>query len=155
MPGRNPLDFNPAPIQGVHGEKAVSTMPNRKYPCPCCGYRVFHYQPGSHERCPICLWEDDLAQLRFPRMPGSANMVSLESAQHNFESFGSAERRNMAVTRAPVDGEERDTSWRPLDPKRDNVEEPQGGINYADTYPLADTTVLYYWRETYWRRLVS
>jgi hypothetical protein len=28
-------------------------------------------------------------------------------------------------------------------------------VGYRDSYPLADTTVLYYWRLTYWRRLVS
>ncbi len=126
-----------------------------KYPCPCCGYLVFRNQPGHHEKCPICLWEDDLAQLRFPRMPGSANMVSLEQAQHNFESFGTAELRNMGGARLPVEGELRELQWRPLDPGRDNVEEPESGINYADSYPLADTTVLYYWRPTYWRRLAS
>ena len=44
---------------------------------------------------------------------------------------------------------------RPLDPAHDNPEEPQRNIDYADSYPLQDTTVLYYWRETYWRRLAS
>jgi hypothetical protein len=112
-------------------------------------------QPGGNERCPICLWEDDLAQLRFPRMPGSANHVSLEDAQHNFAACGAAERRNAGAVRAPVAGEPRDLGWRPLDPTRDNIEEPQRGINYGDSYPLADTTVLYYWRNTYWRRLAS
>ena len=28
-------------------------------------------------------------------------------------------------------------------------------IDYADSYPLSDTTVLYYWRPSYWRRLTS
>ena len=42
----------------------------------------------------------------------------------------------------------RATGWRPLDPKRDNVEEPQRGTDYADSYPLGDTTVLYYWCAT-------
>ncbi len=126
-----------------------------KYPCPCCGYRVFRQQPGNHEECPICLWEDDLAQLRFPRMPGSANRVSLEQAQHNYVQYGAAERGSMHESRPPMDDEARDTSWRPLDPLRDNIEEPQSGIDYSDSYPLADTTVLYYWRPTYWRRLAS
>jgi rubrerythrin len=36
-----------------------------KYPCPGCGYLVFDEPPGSYEICPICFWEDDLAQLRF------------------------------------------------------------------------------------------
>jgi len=126
-----------------------------RYPCPCCGYRVFARQPGSSEQCPICRWEDDLAQLRFPRLPGSANHVSLEDAQQNFVACGAAERRNVAAVRAPFEGEARESGWRLLDPQRDNIEEPQRGIDYGDTYPLADTTVLYYWRSTYWRRLAS
>ncbi len=130
-------------------------MERGQYPCPCCGYLVFRMQPGGNERCPICLWEDDLAQLRFPRLPGSANHVSLEEAQHNFAACGAAERRLRGEGRAPLDMDTREAGWRPLDPKRDNIEEPQRGIDYGDTYPLADTTVLYYWRATYWRRLAS
>ncbi len=126
-----------------------------RYPCPCCGYLVFRMQPGGNERCPICLWQDDLAQLRFPRLPGSANHVSLDEAQHNFADFGVAERRRRGEGRVPLAEDQREPGWRPLDPGRDNIEEPQRGIDYADTYPLADTTVLYYWRATYWRRLAS
>ena len=44
---------------------------------------------------------------------------------------------------------------RPLDLARDNVEEPRRGENYGETYPYEDTTVLYYWRTTYWRRVVG
>ncbi len=112
-------------------------------------------QPGNHEKCPICLWEDDLPQLRFPCMPGSANRVSLEQAQINYASFGVSERRNIGCAREPLEGEDRDELWRPFDSSRDNPEEPQHGVNYADSYPLADTTVLYYWRSTYWRRFTS
>jgi hypothetical protein len=42
-----------------------------------------------------------------------------------------------------------------LDPKLDNIEEPRRGERYADTYPWRDPTVLYYWRPSYWRRLVG
>jgi len=129
--------------------------PLYRFPCPCCGYRVFARQPGSSETCPICLWEDDLAQLRFPYLPGSANHVSLDEAQHNYSEFGVAERRHRGAGRAPLEYDRREASWRPLDPERDNIEEPRGGVNYADSYPLSDTTVLYYWRDTYWRRLAS
>lgn len=125
------------------------------YPCPCCGYLVFQRQPGGSETCPICLWEDDLAQLRFARMPGSANHVSLEQGQHNYVAFGTAERRHIGSGRTPLEIEPREPGWRPLDPARDLIEEPQPGIDYGDSYPLADTTVLYYWRATYWRRLAS
>ncbi len=146
-------------------------MNTSRYPCPCRGYLVFRMHPGGSERCPICLWEDDLAQLRFPatapcvatflhpcrspRLPGSANHVSLEDAQHNFVAFGSAERRRRGEGRSSYTDEAREQGWRALDPARDNIEEPQRGIDYGDSYPLSDTTVLYFWRATYWRRLVS
>ena len=126
-----------------------------RYPCPCCGYLVFDQQPGSHKQCPICLWEDNLVQLRFPRMTGGANVVSLEVAQRNYSEFGAAERRKRAFARTPMEFEHREQLWRHLRPDRDNIEEPQRGIDYSETYPEADTTVLYYWRPTYWRRLNS
>jgi len=96
-----------------------------------------------------------MAQLRFPRMPGSANAVSLEGAQKNYESHGVAERKNQGMTRKPLEFEQREKGWRPLDAQRDNIEEPRRGVAYSDSYPLNDTTVLYYWRSTYWRRLAS
>ena len=116
---------------------------------------MFDHEPGFHKVCPICGWEDNLAQLRFPLMPASSNTVSLHEAQQNFQRFGAAERKNIGLTRGPVEGEEREEGWRPLDLKRDNVEEPRRGVKYADSYPEHDTTVLYYWRTTYWRKLVG
>jgi hypothetical protein len=126
-----------------------------KFPCPCCGHRVFDYQPGFNQECPICGWEDSLDQLRFPNMPGSANHVSLVEGQKNYRRFGSAERRNRGVTRQALEEEPKDEEWRLIDPARDNIEEPVRGPSYADSYPYEDTTVLYYWRRTYWRRIVG
>jgi len=83
---------------------------------------VFQRQPGNHEKCPICLWEDDLAQLRFPRMPGSANHVSLEQGQHNYAKSAPPNDAIAAKGAAPFEEEPRESSWRPLDPARDNVE---------------------------------
>ena len=124
------------------------------YPCPCCGYRVFRLPPGYHGVCPICAWEDDLAQLRFPLMPGGANRVSLVEAQKNYAACGAAERRNAGRTREPLPGERRDEAWRPVNVEGDNIEEPERGGDYKTSYPR-DPTVLYYWRETYWRRRAS
>lgn len=126
-----------------------------KYPCPCCGHLVHDREPGFHQRCPICGWEDDISQLRFPLMPGGGNVVSLFEAQQNFRSYGATDRRNQGRTRAPVDGESVETGWRPLDLSRDNAERPTRGNSYGDSYPWPDTTVLYYWRSTYWRRVVG
>ncbi len=116
---------------------------------------MFDHEPGFHQTCPICGWEDSLAQLRFPLMPGVGNAVSLLQGQRNYQQIGAAERKNAGLTRAPLDGEERDEQWRPLDPQRDNIEQPQRGIDYMSSYPEADTTVLYYWRATYWRKFSS
>jgi len=131
-------------------------MPNPDpYPCPCCGRLVHQQMPGFHQACPICGWEDDLAQLRFPLMPGSSNTVSLREAQRNFLDYGASERRNRGKTRSVIEGDELDAGWRLLDVGRDNVEQPARGIDYANSYPWPDTTVLYYWRTTYWRRVVG
>jgi hypothetical protein len=125
-----------------------------KYPCPCCGYLVKSLPPGYHEKCPICQWEDDLAQLRFPDMPGSANHVSLVEAQKNYENFGAAEKRYRDEARSPLPEDRQEAGWRPVNHASDNVEVPTRGVDYATSYPR-DTTVLYYWRSTYWRRYSS
>jgi hypothetical protein len=125
-----------------------------KYPCPCCGYRVNRLPPGYHEVCPICRWEDDLTQLRFVELPGAANHVSLRTAQNNYQAFGASERRTKAEAREPVTGEKRESGWRPVDPAKDSIEQPTRGMKYAESYP-EDTTELYYWRPTYWRRVVG
>jgi hypothetical protein len=133
----------------------VFTQPEIQYPCPCCGYVVFRRQPGNHEVCPICRWEDDLSQLRFADMVGGVNDVSLRQAQKNYIEFGGCSRRKALHAQEPIPGRRRDKNWRPLNPEKDNIETPKRGEDYSVTYPFRDTTVLYYWRPTYWRRLSS
>jgi len=126
-----------------------------KFPCPCCGHLVFDREPGYHQVCPICLWEDELAQLRFPTMPGVSNSVSLVDAQSNYQRFGVAERKNQGQGREALDSEAVEEGWRPIDPLIDNLEQPTSGEDYSTSYPWTNTTVLYYWRPTYWRRVVG
>ena len=125
-----------------------------KFPCACCGYRVNKLPPGYHEKCPICGWEDDLTQLRFVEMPGSSNRVSLRDAQLNFIENGASENRSQHEVRRPFNDDPRDDEWRPIDPNKDNIEQPRSGIDYATSYPQ-DPTILYYWRDTYWRKIVG
>lgn len=121
-----------------------------QFPCPCCGYIVFTQPPGAHGVCPICNWEDDLSQLRFPLMPGLSNHSSLQSAQKNYATSGASAKHNPGPVRKPEITDQQDEGWRQLDTEHDNIEEPHRGIDYNSSYPQ-DTTVLYYWRETYWR----
>jgi hypothetical protein len=98
---------------------------------------MFDEPPGSYDICKICFWEDDVSQLRFPRTSG-ANRLSLIEAQNNF-------------VRPVSTSYEREREWRPIDLRRDNIEEPVSGVDSGATYPSNDT-LLYYWRPTYWRR---
>ncbi len=123
------------------------------FPCACCGFLSLVGPPGSYEVCKICYWEDDLAQLRFPEMVRGANRVSLAEAQENFRSYNAAERRLVPYVRAHGPGDKREFRWRPFDPLRDDTERLVLGLEYSrGSYP-ADGTTLYYWRETYWRRV--
>ena len=114
-------------------------MKDRIFPCPCCGYLVFPNPPGSYDICPVCGWEDDLSQLRFPLTDGGANADSLLEAQ---QIYLAREVRNEEYVR--------EEGWRPLDPARDNLEIPVDGIDYGKSYP-EDSCRLYYWRPSYWR----
>jgi len=111
------------------------------WPCPCCGYLVFSEPPGNYEICPVCGWEDDLSQLRFPREGGGANGFSLMEAQ---SAFASHEHANLGEPPHEV-GYRREPRWRPLDPTRDAIERSVPGTNYGSTY-ATDPATYYYWR---------
>lgn len=121
-----------------------------EFPCPCCGYLVFHDPPGSHAVCPICVWEDDAVQLRWPLWNKGSNTPSLVAAQRCFAECGAVEPRLVPYARKPETSDLRDKRWRPLDPAHDAVEHDASSDSWPD-----DFTDLYYWRGTYWRRRVS
>lgn len=125
----------------------VSSMTD--YPCPCCGYLVFGGPPGSYEICPICFWEDDSSQLRFVDLAGGANRPSLLDAQRSFQLFQCSERRLLPQVRPPLATDARDGEWRACSPS--DVEPRTEGVDYVATYP-SDSTSLYYWRSSFWRK---
>lgn len=118
-----------------------------KYPCPCCGYLVFDESPGSYDICPICFWEDDLSQLRFPRMSGGANGVSLIEAQESYFRHGVSELRFHSNVRTAGPSDVREPQWRRIDIRTDKFEEPIEGKDYGNSYP-EDATEFYYWRQS-------
>lgn len=117
-----------------------------EYPCPCCGYLVFSDPPGSYGICPVCFWEDDHIQLRWPDRPGGANKPSLAQAQENFAAIGACEARLLRHVRPPLAGEARDPGWHPVAAEDDF--EP---LTVAETDWQADKTALYWWRPPFWR----
>lgn len=124
------------------------------YPCPCCGYLSQSEPPGSYNSCEICRWTDDPSQLRFARTRGGANRESLVQAQENYRSYGASEHRKLPNVRVSGSEDLREPAWRVWNPKTDDTERSETSAGYGKCYP-SDTTTLYYWRETYWRKRSS
>jgi hypothetical protein len=108
---------------------------------------VFEEPPGSYDICPVCFWEDDAVQLRWPDMAGGANHPSLLEAQRTYGALGAIEARLVEHTRPPLDDEPVEAGWRPIDPSVDTFEpwDGEGHRRWPD-----DMTTLYWWRPTFW-----
>lgn len=102
--------------------------------------------PGSDDICLVCFWEDDLGQLRWPRLEEGANAPSLQEAQQNVAKLGAIEERFVGDVRAATAEEARDQEWRPIN-DADSFEEPDDSAPWPE-----DPTALYYWRPNFWRR---
>jgi hypothetical protein len=109
------------------------------YPCPACGFEVFTEPPGSYGICPVCGWENDEVQPRFPPMWAGANKASL---------FGGQQR---VLQRFPPSvlthgGYELCPDWRPLTVEQcgDTGGTPQSGLAYFEA--VGGEEPVYYWR---------
>jgi hypothetical protein len=120
-----------------------------KWPCPCCGHLTLPQGPGDYELCPVCFWEDDGGQLRWPLSADGANGISLGEAQRNFQQYGACHRESRNRVRRARRDEPLDAGWRPIDFAVDDVERDPGDT-FAIPWP-ADATRLYWWRDTYYR----
>lgn len=73
-----------------------------RYPCSCCGFlTLLEDRQDSHEICEVCFWEDDVLQFKYPDYKGGANVVSLNVAKANFQTFGACEKKFINNVRAP------------------------------------------------------
>lgn len=110
-----------------------------KYPCPACGFEVFARPAGSYDLCPLCNWEDDEVQLRFPSMRGGANGDSLSEHQQKI-------LKALPPSITESKGFRRDASWRPLTAAdcENAGEMPLTGRAYFDSIDAEEPK--YYWR---------
>ncbi len=107
------------------------------YPCPGCGSFVFDEPSGSYDICPLCDWEDDSSQLRYPMSEGGANKQSL----HEHQQFW---LQNVPSKIRERNGFRRDPLWRPF-----RIEEyyvPDHLKMALDWFKVTDDDPPYYWR---------
>lgn len=115
------------------------------FPCPCCGRLTLSRGPGAYELCPVCFWEDDPEQLRYPMSADGVNGVSLVEAQAAYRRLGAVGKDFKKKVRQPRRDEPLDDGWRPFDPAQDWTNPVLDG----DQWPV-NAEALYYWRPTYW-----
>ncbi len=104
--------------------------------------------PGNDQLCPVCFWEDDSWQLRWPLSSDGANGISLAEAQHTYLRTGVIASSFRRKVRKPRRSEPLDPGWRPYDHAVDGFDD--GIPHRGDTWPR-DMTTLYWWRPGYWR----
>ncbi|WP_078530969.1 CPCC family cysteine-rich protein [Streptomyces sp. PsTaAH-124] len=94
--------------------------------------------PGSYEICPVCFWEDDGAQFRWPTIAGGANKVSLIEAQRNEQDFGACDQHGRQYVRPTASGTSgsraQDASATPATPPPTST----AGLTSNATSPTAD-----------------
>ncbi|GAB3658586.1 hypothetical protein GCM10027596_15070 [Nocardioides korecus] len=118
--------------------------PDERHPCPCCGHLTLPDGPGGYDLCPVCFWENDGTQLRWP-MGGGANGISLVEGQRAYRRHGAVDRRFRGRVRPPQEDEPLDTGWRPFDAALDWTDPTLPGRRWPKNHEA-----LYYWRPTYW-----
>lgn len=100
---------------------------------------------------PVCFWEDDPHQLRWPDSAGGANGNSLIESQQAYVRLGAMDEVFVSEVRRARSSNPMDDGWRPIDPDLDFFE-PAG----VELGTLANFhTGPYWWRLTFWRREVS
>ncbi len=71
-----------------------------KKKCPCCEYKTLDIN-SDFQICPVCFWEDDPLQRKFPDYAGGANEPSLIEAKQNFKEIGAIEKSLIKYVRKP------------------------------------------------------
>lgn len=70
------------------------------YRCDCCGNYALIEE--SDDICPVCGWQEDNVQRRYPDSIGGANYeISLNEAKKNYRMFGAISKKYVTEVRKP------------------------------------------------------
>lgn len=119
-------------------------------PCPCCGHHTLTGR-GDYDLCPVCFWEDDPDQLRWPDSADGVNGKSLIESQQTYLRLGAMDEVFVSKVRPARSSEPIDDGWRPVDPDIDSFEPTGVELGTAAEF----YTGPYWWRSTFWRRGAS
>ena len=71
--------------------------------CPCCGYYTVEIdEEAIVDICPVCYWQYDASEHRFPDIAIGPNHVSLNNARKNYKAYGACYQRFFLYTRRPL-----------------------------------------------------
>ena len=74
---------------------------NIRFKCDCCGYYTLVEE--SDEICPVCGWQEDNVQRRYPDSTGGANYeISLNEAKKSCEKLGVFNPKYINDVRKPL-----------------------------------------------------
>lgn len=62
--------------------------------CPVCGKYEFE-KLGDYSTCPVCWWENDRYQYKYPDESCGANGISLNQARKNYKITGKSYSQEM------------------------------------------------------------
>jgi hypothetical protein len=87
-------------------ENVFKPQSDKKWPCPCCGFRTLP-ERGGYDICPVCFWEDDGQDDHDADIVrgGPNYSLSLACARLNFKRIGACEERVLQHVRKPTDAE--------------------------------------------------
>jgi hypothetical protein len=87
-------------------ENVMKPKSDRKWPCPCCGFRALP-ERGGYDICPVCFWEDDGQDDHDADIVrgGPNYSLSLTQARLNYKRIGACEERVLQHVRKLTDAE--------------------------------------------------
>lgn len=74
------------------------------FQCPCCEYFTLN-SISQNDICPVCFWEDDWHQKKFPDDEDGPNHISLNQARKNYAEYGVCEKQFIDNVRKPFHDE--------------------------------------------------
>ena len=86
----------------------------KKYSCPCCGYKTHHREDHLWDICEICFWQSDPFENKELCYKGGANGMTLYRAQQNFMDIASCKKAFVSQVRKPKEDEEKDVKWKSI-----------------------------------------